>query len=122
MSFAFPKYLRLLSPPEFRRVMAARTSASQGPLQIFATTNDLDHPRLGLTVSRKVGSAVARNRWKRLLREAFRLSQHRLPPLDYVCVPRGATIPELNQLLAVLPALAERLAKRLAARRHEETP
>lgn len=71
--------------------------------------------RLGLTVSRKTGKAVARNRVKRVLREFFRLFQHELDaPLDIVVVPKRALDPacvDLNmvrqELLPVLKRLRE---------------
>lgn len=54
-------------------------SSRQGPLTVFVHANGLDHPRLGLSVGKRVGSAVRRNAVKRRIREAFRLLQHELP-------------------------------------------
>jgi|SRR4051794_21253255 ribonuclease P protein component len=70
---------RLRHAREFDAVYAAKTREARGPLTVFALPNELGHPRLGLSVGRKVGTAPKRNRIKRLLREAFRLMQHDLP-------------------------------------------
>ena len=78
-SYRFPRSRRLSGRRAFGRVFQARAKKNVGPLAIHALPNQLSHPRLGLSVSRKVGNAVARNRVKRLLREAFRLSQHDWP-------------------------------------------
>jgi ribonuclease P protein component len=72
----FPKSHHLRSPREFDAVYAAKTREARGPVTVYAKPNDLGHPRLGLSVSRKVGNAVRRNRIRRLLREAMRLMQH----------------------------------------------
>jgi ribonuclease P protein component len=78
-TFAYARKHRLQHALQFDAVYAAKTRESRGPLTIFALPNELNHPRLGLSVGRKVGIAPKRNRIKRLLREAFRLLQHDLP-------------------------------------------
>lgn len=67
----------------------ARTRESRGPLTGHARPNDLPHARLGMSVNRKVGNAVKRNRIRRLIRESFRLMQHDFPAgYDLVVVVR----------------------------------
>ncbi|QDV73257.1 ribonuclease P protein component [Botrimarina mediterranea] len=112
--YSFPKELRLRTGAEFDAVFKAKVSAGDGVLVIHARPNGLGHARLGLAVSRKVGGAVRRNRWKRCLREAFRLSQHDLPALDFVCLPRLRDKPTLAVVDAALRGLARRLEKKAA--------
>lgn len=108
----FPKSVRLLQAREFDRVFAARKRASDLWIVLHGASNELGYARLGLTVSRAVGNAVVRNRWKRLLREAFRATHSALPALDLVCSPRASAIPELKQLETSLQSLSERLNQR----------
>lgn len=112
----FSKQLRLLRASDFERVLSARQSTSNGWLVLYGATNELGHPRLGMTVSRRAGNAVVRNRWKRLLREAFRLSQDELPPLDMVCVVRGQAPPTFSQMREALIALSDQVRKRIEKR------
>lgn len=85
--FTFPKSHHLRTQQHFRAVYDARVVKRLGPLRVHSLPNSLNHPRLGLSVSRRVGKAHQRNRIKRLLREAFRLEQHNLEgSLDLVIV------------------------------------
>lgn len=111
---SFPKNARLRNAREFARVFEGRKSVADDNLVLYAAPNGDIRTRLGLVVSRKVGNAEVRNRWKRLLREAFRLSQSRLPPgLDLVALPRVGQTPELLALQSSLVQLTKRLVKKL---------
>jgi len=114
----FPKSLRLRSTKQFQRVFAARCSASDDSLILYAAANELTHCRLGLAVSKKVGNAVLRNRWKRLIREAFRTSQAMLPGgLDLVILPqRHANIRTVKHLDKSLQRLAAKVKTRIMQR------
>lgn len=110
----FPRHRRVRRGADFQRLFKVRCCAGDDRILVFVHPNELPYPRLGLSVSRKVGNAVARNRWKRLLREAFRLTWQRLPSgLDVVVVPRLGVEPQLAGLMESLPRLAQRAARRL---------
>ncbi|BAT70968.1 ribonuclease P protein component [Thermosulfidibacter takaii ABI70S6] len=84
MDFSFPKEYRLIKRSQFLKVYQQGTKVYSRYFTIHYLPNDLGHPRIGITVTRKVGKAVKRNRWKRLIREAFRLNKHKFPNWDIV--------------------------------------
>lgn len=107
MTGTFPKRERILSSKEFGDCMdRARKVATPHFLVFVAKTRG--PRRLGLILKRQVGNAVMRNRWKRKIREAFRLNKEGwLPACDIVvmvrrreAVPPYATI--ARELCAVL--------------------
>ena len=99
----YPRRMRLSGSKQFEAVYAARVRKSLGPIAVCARANGLPHNRLGLSVPRRVGKAVRRNRVKRHLREAFRLTQHGLPTgLDLVVVVRPHAPLTLDDYAALL--------------------
>lgn len=87
----FPKERRIRLPGEFRRVMRGGRAFQAEDLLILARTNTKGMARLGISIRKKVCGAVCRNRFKRLIREAFRTEPGlRVLPLDVVVVVRKA--------------------------------
>ncbi|MDD4269641.1 MAG: membrane protein insertion efficiency factor YidD [Pirellulales bacterium] len=113
---------RLRTASDFRRVYRQRARASDQVLLIYARKNGLTRQRLGLSVSRKLGGAVVRNRWKRLLREAFRLHRARLPEgVDLIVIPKITPPPRFGEIVASLCAVAGRAARRIDRAAQTET-
>src|ERR671935_3261994 len=86
-----PRRRRLSRSAEFERVYRQGRSKGNRFLVLYAFPREApaDGPRLGLSVSRRVGGAVERSRVKRTLREAFWQEAERLPAgSDYVVVAR----------------------------------
>ena len=90
--FFQPKH-RLLTKQDFSQVFDhCSVRIGRGPILLLALPNKLNHPRIGLVCRKKfIKSAVGRNRFKRVARECFRLSQHGLPPLDIVVLNRSGS-------------------------------
>lgn len=72
----FRKSERLRKRPQFLHARNDGWRSEGDWVVIYAVANDVGHPRLGVTVSTRVGNAVVRNRYKRRLREIFRRGKH----------------------------------------------
>jgi ribonuclease P protein component len=109
----FPPEARLHHKSEFDAVFAGKRSAGDRGLVVYALPNGRARSRLGLVVSRRFGNAVRRNRFKRLVREAFRLSQAKLPQgVDFVVLPKHQAPDRVADVQDSLIALARRAFRR----------
>jgi ribonuclease P protein component len=96
----------LHQPAEFRDVKRRGKKFADAFFSLSVLANHETYPRLGLSIAtRTFGTAVARNRIKRLARESFRLNQHALPPVDVTVSAReAARLAKLADLRASLDA------------------
>jgi ribonuclease P protein component len=111
------KRRRLSRSAEFERVYRQGRSKANRYLVLYAFPRDDDRggtdpdgPRLGLSVSRRVGGAVDRTKVKRVLRESFWAEADRLPSgADYVVVarPDSRELAEREGMTGVRAAVAE---------------
>ena len=114
--FRLPRSHRLSGAKQFEAVFASRVRKTLGPIAVCGRANGLPHGRLGLSVPRRVGSAVKRNRIKRLLREAYRLDQNELPVgYDWVVVVRPHEALALAEYRHLFMTAAASVHRRLSA-------
>jgi ribonuclease P protein component len=103
---------RLSRSADFERAYRRGQSAGNRYLVVYVFPREAgDQPRLGVSVSRRLGGAVVRNRVKRLLREAFRAAPDLAAGRDYVAVarPDAADLAEREGLAGIQRALGELL-------------
>jgi ribonuclease P protein component len=120
--FGFGPERRLKKRGDYLRVQAQGFRISVPSFIILVCARSDDAPgRLGITVTRKFGNSVARNRARRLVREAFRLSPLSAPEgIDLVVIPkRSAALPGLAEVLGELNAAAPNLTRQAARLRAE---
>ncbi|MCA9657019.1 MAG: ribonuclease P protein component [Myxococcales bacterium] len=114
----FPAFLRLKKRREFLVVQGQGKKIHLRHFLVFVRRrrrgkDEAEAPptRLGITVTRKIGKAVTRNRIKRLVREGFRRQRRDFAPgLDLVWIAkRGAPAIHYSDVLAEFDALSLRL-------------
>lgn len=90
MSCSFPKALKIRTRKQYQRLSYKGSRCLGSSIILEFCPHSYTKTRLGITVSRKYGKAHERNRFKRMVREAFRTGYHLLPThLDVNVKPRG---------------------------------
>lgn len=127
MKVTLPGGSRVRRGGDVRRAFDRGRAASSGDVVVYAfDRGDGRPPRYGLVVGRKWGDAVARNRVRRLLREAFRTCRASLPAgHDYLLLPRSALgnrrMQDVREMLRRAAANAANLVARHGPRTPDET-
>ena len=107
-----PRSARLARAEDFSRIKDVGTRARSGPLMVSATAGN--RRRLGVVVTRRVGTAVDRNRIRRIVREHFRTNRDRMPHGDCVVIAHEGAAALTNEELAThMDRAASKLDNRL---------
>ncbi|WP_436967473.1 ribonuclease P protein component [Allorhodopirellula heiligendammensis] len=113
----FSKSHRVVKGDHFTQAMRRGGCAADGTLVVFALARSQgDEPttRLGVTIPKKTGNAVVRNKWKRLIRESFRTQQIRIPAgYDIIVRPKKDAVLQWKEIQRGLPRLVVKAIKRI---------
>ena len=125
----FPKQARVIRGDDFSDIIRNGAYAADAVLVVNVRTAAAGPPqpaapevagaaapgmKLGISIPRKTGSAVVRNRWKRWIREAFRTQRQQLPAgLEIIVRPRRDASGSYAAVAKSLGATVRRAAKKL---------
>lgn len=125
---SFPKSMRLRSRLDFDDLFKSGLVVADNVLVIHARQAKT-LGKLGISISKRVGNAPLRNRWKRLIREAFRRLAARKPDvrrIDLVIRPRRGAVPSFvaiqRSLTISSSRLIDQIGRRSARKATEEQP
>jgi ribonuclease P protein component len=111
VDFKFPKSHRLLKRPEFLRLSEKGKKITNRYFIVLVTPGQGEHTRLGITVTKRVGCAVQRNRLKRITREFFRHYRHGLKrpwDLNVIAKKSAADLPS-NEIFTAIQDIFDRI-------------
>jgi ribonuclease P protein component len=116
----FPAAARLRQAARFTAALRQGGFAADDTLVIHLLPNALAISRFGITIPRRTGNAVARNRWKRLIREAIRHRRGELPGgYDVVIRPKRGAVPQQR---AITRGLAKTIRRAIRRRENKGPP
>ena len=120
---SFPKSARIHSSLEFDELFQRGKVLADGSLVVHAQLSK-GRGRIGISISKRVGNAPVRNRWKRLIREAYRRQFQRVPALaklDIVVRPRRGAVPSYSAIEKSLAGLNDSTGKAASKTKHVAT-
>jgi ribonuclease P protein component len=88
-AYTYPSSVRLRKRTEFLKLRDSTKKFASKKILVVWNENGLESARLGITVSKKVGNAVTRNRIKRFVREIFRTNRLVMPAVDLNVIARS---------------------------------
>ncbi|WP_323703559.1 ribonuclease P protein component [Mammaliicoccus sp. Dog046] len=86
------KAYRIKKNNDFQRIYKMGKSVANRQFVIYTAENDCEHFRLGMSVSKKLGNAVTRNRIKRSIRECFKNHKENILPKDIIVIARNQSV------------------------------